>query len=166
MGFINSYKRLEKICSEIMDVDVHGVSTYIDEMLNMENGNDYVVGWQEDLKALKHYRWMRNQIAHEPDCSEENMCKQSDEMWVDDFYSRIINQTDPIAMYRKAVKQSASKPTKKTAKVDANGTKKKTNSRTYSSSAGKTYENDRGCLPYVVCLAFVATILVVILKSI
>ena len=32
MSFIDSYKRLEKLCSEIYN-DNHGVSSYIDEML-------------------------------------------------------------------------------------------------------------------------------------
>lgn len=73
MGFIDSYKHLEKLCGDMFS-DIHGVSTYIDEMINKHRGSYLVRGWDEDLKQLKHYRWVRNQIAHEPDCSEENMC--------------------------------------------------------------------------------------------
>ena len=110
MGFIESYKHLEKLCGEVMNDD-RRISAYIDEMANTPCGSFFVRGWDNDLKQLKHYRWVRNQIAHEPDCTEENMCEPSDVVWIDDFYSRIMNQTDPLAMYRKATKpQPAAMP--------------------------------------------------------
>ena len=71
-------------------------------MKNRPRGSYLVRGWDDDLKQLKHYRWVRNQIVHEPDCSEDNMCDAGDAEWIDTFYSRIMNQTDPLAMYRKA----------------------------------------------------------------
>lgn len=105
MGFMDSYKHLEKLCGEIMN-DNRCVSAYIDEMLNTPRGRYYVRTWNEDLKMLKHYRWVRNQISHEPGCTEENMCEFKDELWIEDFYSRIMNQTDPLALYGKAIRQS------------------------------------------------------------
>ncbi|MDE5569990.1 MAG: hypothetical protein K2J47_08015 [Ruminococcus sp.] len=100
MSFIDSYKRLEKLCSEMYG-DTHGLSTYIDEMIGKPDGSYYVSGWNEDLKQLKHYRWVRNQIVHEPDCTEENMCEPGDMQWLDNFYSRIMSTNDPLALYRK-----------------------------------------------------------------
>ena len=73
MGFIDSYKRLEKLCGEIMDDD-RRVTAYIEEMENTSNGHRYVSSWYEDLTNLKNYRHIRNLIAHEPNYSEENMC--------------------------------------------------------------------------------------------
>ena len=110
MGFINSYKRLEKVCNEIYDSN-HGVSAYIDDMARLTSAAFYVFNWNDNLKQLKHYRWIRNQIAHEPNCTEENMCEHGDAQWIDDFYDRIMNQNDPLAMYRKATRpQPAAKP--------------------------------------------------------
>ena len=110
MNFISSYKTLEKLCSDIYG-DNHGISTYIDEMQNRPRGSYLVRGWDDDLKQLKHYRWVRNQIVHEPDCSEDNMCDVGDAEWIDTFYSRIMDQTDPLAMYRKATApRPAAKP--------------------------------------------------------
>ena len=110
MGFINSYKRLEKLCNEIYDSN-HGISAYIDDMLRLTSASRYVSSWDNDLKQLKHYRWIRNQIAHEPNCTEENMCEYGDVQWIDDFYDRIMNQSDPLAMYRKATRpQPVAKP--------------------------------------------------------
>ena len=68
MSFTESYKQLEKLCGEIMNDD-RRVSAYIDEMINTPRGSYLVKGWDSDLKQLKHYRWIRNQIAHTPDCT-------------------------------------------------------------------------------------------------
>lgn len=101
MEFIDSYKRLEKLCSEMYSNN-HGLSTYIDEMTNIPNGSSYVSDWNEDLKKLKHYRWVRNQIVHEPGRTEENMCDTEDVLWLNSFYARIMSVSDPLALYRKA----------------------------------------------------------------
>ena len=101
MSFIDSYKHLEKLCGEILNDD-RRLSAYIDEMINTPNGNRYVRNWDDDLKTLKHYRWVRNQISHEPGCNESNMCDPEDALWLNNFHSRIMNQTDPLSMYRKA----------------------------------------------------------------
>ena len=104
MSFISSYKRLEKLCGEVMN-DERKVSAYIDKMINTKQGSMVVSGWNEDLKKLKHYRWVRNQIVHEPNCTEENMCEVKDELWIDEFYQRILNCTDPLALYYQATKK-------------------------------------------------------------
>lgn len=39
------------------------------------------------------------------------MCEYGDAQWIDDFYDRIMNQSDPLAMYRKATRpQPVAKP--------------------------------------------------------
>lgn len=103
MGFIDSYKHLEKLCGEVLNDD-RRVSAYIDEMLHTPRGSYYVRSWDEDLKKLKHYRWVRNKISHEPGCTEQNMCDSEDELWLDEFYSRIMNQTDPLSLYHQATR--------------------------------------------------------------
>jgi hypothetical protein len=103
MGFMDSYKRLEKLCGEVMD-DNRRVSAYIDEMLRTPRGSYLVRGWDEDLKRLKHYRWVRNEIVHNPTCTEETMCEWEDVQWIMDFHTRIMNQTDPLALYYKTTK--------------------------------------------------------------
>ena len=103
MDFLDSYKRVEKICNEMYGGN-HGLSSYIDDMMKTSWGNRYVSGWEEDLKQLKHYRWIRNRIVHDPGCTDENMCDIKDVLWLDDFYSRIIAGTDPLALYHKKKK--------------------------------------------------------------
>lgn len=105
MSFIEAYKHLEKLCGEVLDDD-RRISAYIDEMINKPRGQYIISGWSEDLKKLKHYRWVRNKITHEPDCTEENMCEPNDTVWLQNFYSRIMNQTDPLTLYAKATNQN------------------------------------------------------------
>ena len=100
MGFIDAYKRLEKLCGEMLGDD-RPVSAYIDEMIDTPQGSRFVKGWDDDLKAIKHYRRVRNKIVHEPDCTEKNMCSYEDEQWLIMFYNRIMKQTDPLALYHK-----------------------------------------------------------------
>ena len=103
MGFMDSYKRLEKLCGDAMG-DERRLSAYIDEMAGEPYGSRYVTGWESDLRKLKHYRWVRNQIVHEPDYSEDDLCGPEDVQWLEDFYDRIMNQTDPLTLYWKAKK--------------------------------------------------------------
>ena len=113
MGFIESYKHLEKLCGEVLNDD-RRISAYIDEMISTPRGSYFVRGWDNDLKQLKHYRWVRNQISHEPGCSEQNMCGPNDTIWLDNFYSRIMNQNDPLALYYQATKPHATQQSHKT----------------------------------------------------
>ena len=66
MKFIDSYKRLEQLCNDMFN-DKHGVSIYIDKLSKIDDKN-------KDLKKLKHCRYLRNKIVHEPNCTEDNMC--------------------------------------------------------------------------------------------
>lgn len=117
MGFLESYKHLEKICGEMMD-DERKLSAYIDEMISTSNGAFCVKGWDDDLKKLKHYRWIRNQIVHEPGYSEQNLCTPDDTEWIDNFYERIMNQTDPLALYQQARKSKGKKQSDKVKNSD------------------------------------------------
>ena len=151
MSFIDSYKRLEKLCSEIYN-DNHGVSSYIDEMINTPIGARYVPGWDEDLKQLKHYRWVRNQIVHEPGCNEENMCEPGDAEWLDNFRSHIMSGSDPLTLYRKARYPHATQRSKQTQKVE----------HTYPRYTQRYAPKTPGCLTYIIGALFVVAVVALI----
>ena len=141
MSFIDSYKRLEKLCGEIYN-DNHGISSYIDEMVNTPIGARYVSGWDDDLKQLKHYRWVRNQIVHDPGCTEENMCEYGDAQWLDNFRSRIMSANDPLTLYRKA---RSLQPTKRPRQTYTPEPK----THTYPQHTNAP-QRSAGCLTYVI----------------
>ena len=160
MGFTESYKHLEKLCGEIMNDD-RRVSAYIDEMINTPRGSYFVKGWDSDLKQLKHYRWVRNQIAHEPDHTEQNMCKPGDAEWLDNFYSRIMNQTDPLTLYAKA---TAPKPTVKITQAP------ETKAKTYfhpqqTTNSKKSSKKAIGFIIFAAAIALAVTVIFIISKS-
>ncbi len=97
MGFMSAYKHLDNLCK---DINGKGVTGYIEDMERNNTASFSVSGWQDDYKQLKHYRWVRNQIAHENYADEDNMCRPEDTEWLDNFYNRILNRTDPLAKYR------------------------------------------------------------------
>lgn len=155
MGFIESYKHLEKLCGEVLNND-RRISAYIDEMKALPRGSYLVRGWDDDLKQLKHYRWVRNQIAHEPDCTEQNMCEPSDAEWLDDFYSRIMNQTYPLTLYSKAPKP---RPTEKSTQAR----KVETPIYPYSQQAANHKKSSRktvGCLAFLVGIVFIVAAII------
>lgn len=160
MGFIESYKHLEKLCGEIMNND-RRISAYIDEMENTTRGTYLVPGWNDDLRQLKHYRWVRNQIAHEPDCTESNMCQPSDTIWLDNFHSRIMNQTDPLALYARATKP---RPQHSARQIRENYSNTTTVSNTYRRAdyQGSITSRKSGCLPMVITVLSLAVLVVLI----
>ena len=141
MGFLESYKRLERLCRDVMDDD-RRVSAYIDEMIRLTDGSRRVSGWDRDLKQLKHYRWVRNQIVHDPDCSEENMCGPEDVRWIEDFHARIMNQTDPLALYRRVTQERESRE------------------QVRDTGPGGRLGERSGCLTVLACVGFVLVMLV------
>ncbi len=92
MGFMNSYKELDNLCKDLFSSD-KGVTTYIEEMEKLKFLNDSA---KRDYKNLKHYRHIRNKIAHENNANEENMCTAEDTFWIDNFHYRIIKCDDPL----------------------------------------------------------------------
>ena len=157
MSFIDSYKRLEKLCSEIYS-DNYGVSLYIDEMLNTPTGAQYVPGWDKDLKQLKHYRWVRNQIVHNPGCAEENVCEYGDAQWLDNFRSRIMSANDPLALYRKARNSQPMQKTRQTYTPEP---------RTYTyPQRTSTPQRSAGCLTYIIGVLLVVAAVAWIVSAI
>ena len=83
MGFMDSYKRLDQLCRDMNGV---GITGYIEDLERRPNGIFFVEGWEADLTHLKHYRYVRNQIAHEIGVNEETVCSAEDEIWIEGFY--------------------------------------------------------------------------------
>ena len=110
--FMEAFKHLDKICKEIFNSE-KGVTSYIEAMEKMTNGDRYVTNWDYVLKRLKNLRHIRNQYAHEIGSSYDNICAPEDIEWLKSFYNEIMNTTDPLAQYRKATikKQEKNKTT-------------------------------------------------------
>lgn len=156
MGFMNSYKRLDNLCK---DMNGKGVSGYIEDMERNPNGNYFIADWKNDYKTLKHYRYIRNKIAHDNYAEETNMCSDKDTEWLEAFYKRILNQCDPLSLYKDATKPVNKKPTDseiyKTAETPAHTSNC---SNDYSS-----FDILKHFLPILIPLAVVAIVLIIVI---
>ena len=107
--FFNEYKRLDKLCSEIYGVN-NGISSYIDAMDSMECYKvKRITDWVDTLRKLKHFRYIRNEIAHGGIDIDGNLCDFEDIDWIKDFYQRIIEGNDPLSLVRKQSVSSGKK---------------------------------------------------------
>ncbi len=108
------YKVLDKLCGEIYD-DPHGVTRYIEDMKKVSPSiYRHLPNWQIDLEHLKLIRHIRNYLAHTQGAFDETVCTEQDITWIRDFYSRLLKQSDPLALlyqYSKTTpKKTAAKP--------------------------------------------------------
>lgn len=157
MGFMDQYKRLEKLCKDALQ-DEKGVSAYLELMEKTPRGAAKVENWEADYKQLKHYRWMRNKIAHDPEHTEETMCKAADVKWLKAFCKRIAEQKDPVAQYQATRKR---KPAQKQKAVPP---QPYIENRTFAQLAQDTDKNEKakkgwGWLVLVVVIAAAVVVL-------
>ncbi len=128
MGFMEAYKRLDNLCKDLFESET-GVTPYINNLEYILNTGSQPINAYSDYKQLKHYRYIRNQIVHENNANETNMCDKNDTLWIEQFHQRILNQTDPISLYQKAIagtQRHASKSKRKAKPAQSQVVKKRT----------------------------------------
>ncbi len=107
LEFQEEYKRLDRLCKDYLS-SAEGVSEYIRQMESTPWSNRrYVFTWEDDYKQLKHVRWVRNQLAHEVGTLNSDICTEDDLDWVQSFYNRIMDGSDPFTVIRKAKAEKA-----------------------------------------------------------
>ena len=113
--FIDEYKHLEKLCSEIYGQQ-HGISQYI---ADMEQTSSYtagrIQGWSSDLANLKRVRHIRNKIVHDTE-EYDDAYEPEDLAFIKQFYQRILTQQDPLAARNQLTKNKPKKQ-KSTTKI-------------------------------------------------
>ena len=116
MSFMDSYKRLDNLCKTFSDYP-KGISSYIKVMECSVQIQHKCAGWSSDYDHLKKYRYIRNQIAHDNDVYEDEMCDSNDIEWLENFHSRILNQTDPLGQYFKSQRASTQRAVRSAAQT-------------------------------------------------
>ena len=100
--FLEEYKRVETVCGDMFGCRA-GVSEYIKTMeATPEYKRELVEGWDSSFKKLKHLRWIRNKIAHEPDFDE---CEKADLTDLKLFHADLLKSRDPLARLARAEKE-------------------------------------------------------------
>lgn len=90
--FLEKYKHLDKLCCDMFGTE-KGVTDYI----NSARNNIYLQN-NADIKTLVRLRHIRNQLGHDIDAFNTPMCSQRDIDWLDDFYKKVYNVSDPLSL--------------------------------------------------------------------
>lgn len=159
MGFLQAYKRLDNLCR---DMNGKGVTGYIEDMQRCSRGSYYVPGWMQDYGQLKHYRYLRNQIVHENNIDEDNMCTDSDVQWIEEFHRRILTQEDPLACYYRAVRPHPAKKDRGTQRTTLQTPAPPAERQSYQDEAGSSSQPSRMTL--ILCALAVALFVMGILS--
>ena len=97
--FLEEYKRLDKLLRDMYQSE-KGVTAYIDHMKSVAPCESKgIPGWDDDFRRLNALRKLRNYLVHECGTMEQALCSQDDITLINDFYRRIVQIKDPIAMY-------------------------------------------------------------------
>ena len=152
MSFIESYKRLDNLCKDIFTSET-GVTTYISHMESLMYNRFQIMNWDSDYKKLKHYRYIRNQIVHENNVNESSICDEDDLQWVEQFYQRIINQTDPLTLYKKAMSASKQQVVK---------SKKTEETAEYQEENERTYKKLKFAFTMIIIIALISAIAILL----
>lgn len=164
MGFIEEYKRLDNLCKDLFSSSI-GVTEYINCMEQCGHYSSYVDNWRRDYLDLKHYRYIRNKIVHENGATEAALCTDDDIIWINSFYQRILNQTDPLSLYQK-VKDNYGK---KSSKASDNKRSKSANGGRNNTAnfAGYSYQPQKNSKrsAYSISGLIVAAVIVVIIVA-
>lgn len=97
VAFLETYKRLDKLCQELYDAD-KGVSNYIEDLKQQSAiGRQLIPGWDYDLNQLIILRHLRNRLTHEVGTMEQPLCTQEDIKEIEMMHQRILSRTDPLA---------------------------------------------------------------------
>lgn len=124
---VEEFGRLEQLCNQIYGEN-HGVTSYIDDMDNLSASARYKVdNWDYYHKGLKEVRHKRNKLSHGEVSFSENYAEPEDIEFISDFYTLIMNSTDPISRYRKSIGYASPAPKKSSYHTapDSNGNQKK-----------------------------------------
>ena len=92
---LNTYKRLARLCGDILENDEHRISAYIDKMAKflmvlLKEVHNWRIMGSRKTKALPS--WIRNQIVQGTRICQgkENICHPDDVVRLNNFYSRIM----------------------------------------------------------------------------
>ena len=99
--FFDEYKRLDKLCADMYGKSSGGVTSYIDDMASVSSSDaQKILDWNSTYNKLKSLRHIRNQMAHGEGSFDDYVCSHYDIEWLRDFRNKIMNVSDPLAIYR------------------------------------------------------------------
>ena len=105
--FFDEYKKLDKLCSEMYGKNSGGVTCYLNDMMTVPvMQRNRIPEWNQTYDRLRELRHIRNQMAHGEGSFEDYPCSEEDVLWLFEFRSKIMDISDPLAVYRRQTEGS------------------------------------------------------------
>lgn len=102
ISFFKAYIELDNACASHLGIEHHGVSAYINRLVELR----FAPGRSEVLPKLIKYRKCRNTIAHEEDAMKKmDAITKADIQWLNYFTKSVNRKTDPISRYEAKVRR-------------------------------------------------------------
>lgn len=102
--FYEAYKKSASFCDDLYQKEREknyksGIKYYIEDMEHTPFSVARMIpNWNSDLKKLKYLLYLRNQISHDINTSPGSLATSDDTLWIQSFYQRLLNQSDPLAL--------------------------------------------------------------------
>ena len=105
IDFLEEYKSLDKLCKDALSSN-EGVTEYLRKMEKVPSWvQNKVANWQEEYRALKHLRWVRNKLTHEVGALTSGICTEEDLKRVTEFKAKMLRLEDPLALCKKVCEE-------------------------------------------------------------
>lgn len=102
--FYEAYKKSANFCDDLYQKEREkdyksGIKYYIEDMEHTPFPvASRIPNWNSDLKKLKYLLYLRNQLSHDINTSPGSLATPDDILWIQSFYQRLLNQSDPLAL--------------------------------------------------------------------
>ncbi len=97
VNFLKIYKKLDQLIKDTLQTD-EGVTEYINMLAKLSLDGELEQLRRADYRGLKHIRWIRNKLVHEPDTLESGLCTSDDVIYTTDFYNRLMEGKDCLSV--------------------------------------------------------------------
>ena len=114
--FLDEYKKADNLCAEKYEGGISGYIAAMDATPEAQRAG--IVHWDDDYRALKRLRWLRNRITHDTEGSD---CRKADLAMLSAFYGHLNKGSDSLNVLKK--RQAAQKAAERKAAEAAKNAK-------------------------------------------
>lgn len=96
--FFELFTKVDNLCIEVYQNE-HGLADYVEDMRSISTYTvEDIPDWGADLFQLITLRNIRSSLVNTPGAFAEDICSQEQLEWLENFYQRILDRKDPMAL--------------------------------------------------------------------